>query len=350
MVIHGVDDAPSVDIALDNESTLGGTPSIAGLDFGAYTNDGGDAAYIDIDPTATLLPGAALIDVNVAEGPFVAGFQAALEGLEGQAAVIAATGSLADGTFGLTAFLAIEGEAPVNSPGLALPAAARLQVIHNAADPAAASVDVYAAGVLLLDDFAFRTASPYLTVPSGLEIPVVVAAPDSADASDPVAGPIPVELEPGTATIAVASGVVGAEGEAAFALLTTEGLEANSGEDIKVKIHHGSPDTPEVGVRAKGAETNIIDGFLYSDFVGYVPLPTSTNTVLEIINPAADDAVVETAAAIDFSTFSTPVFVAASGSSGLVEGVFPDGTEAIALIAVLPDGTVVTVPLQPSVQ
>ena len=67
-------------------------------------------------------------------------------------------------------------------------------------------------------------------------------------------------------------------------------------------------------MRAKGAETNIIDGFLYSDFVGYVPLPTSTNTVLEIINPAADDAaVVETAAAIDFSTFSTPVFVAASG-------------------------------------
>jgi len=350
MVIHGVDDAPTVDVALDNATTLGADPTIPALEFAGYTNTGGEAAYLDIDPTATLIPGVALIDINVAGGPFVAGFQAGLTGLEGQAAVIAATGSLEDGTFGLTAFLAIEGETPSTSAGLDLPAAARLQVVHNSADPAAASVDVYAAGVLLLDDFAFRTASPYLTVPSGTEIPVVVAAPDSTDDSAPVAGPVNVELDPGTTTIAVASGVVGAEGDAAFALLTTEGLEANAGEDIEVKIHHGSPDTPAVGVRADGAEANIIDSFVYGDFVGYVPLPTSTNTILEVINPAADDVtVVETAAAIDFSMFSTPVFVAASGSSNLdADGadVLPDEAAAIALIAVLPDGTVVTVPLQ----
>ena len=43
---------------------------------------------------------------------------------------------------------------------------ARVQVIHNAADPAAASVDIYlmegSNELLKLDDFAFRAATPLL--------------------------------------------------------------------------------------------------------------------------------------------------------------------------------------------
>jgi len=38
----------------------------------------------------------------------------------------------------------------------------RLQVIHNAADPAASVVDVYVNGGLAIDNFEFRKATPAL--------------------------------------------------------------------------------------------------------------------------------------------------------------------------------------------
>ena len=60
-------------------------------------------------------------------------------------------------------------------PGLAFASTAKLQVIHNAADPGAASVDVYVNGDLTLDDFAFRDATSFLEVPAGVTLNIGVA-------------------------------------------------------------------------------------------------------------------------------------------------------------------------------
>ena len=59
-------------------------------------------------------------------------------------------------------------------------AQARLQVIHNAADPGAAVVDVYVNGGILLDDFAFRAATPYIDVASDTDLEIAVAPGTSA--------------------------------------------------------------------------------------------------------------------------------------------------------------------------
>jgi hypothetical protein len=53
---------------------------------------------------------------------------------------------------------------------------ARLQVIHNSPSP---TVDIYAGDDLLLDDFAFRTATPFIFVPAGVEINLGVALDNS---------------------------------------------------------------------------------------------------------------------------------------------------------------------------
>ena len=66
---------------------------------------------------------------------------------------------------------------------IALPSAdlatARVQVIHNSADAAAESVDVYLNETLLIPNFAFRTASPFVDAPAGIEIDLSVAPPNS---------------------------------------------------------------------------------------------------------------------------------------------------------------------------
>lgn len=63
---------------------------------------------------------------------------------------------------------------------------AGLQVIHNSPYAAAAEVDVYVNDVLLLDDFAYQAATPFVTVPSGVDLKVDVTAANAPDNSSPV--------------------------------------------------------------------------------------------------------------------------------------------------------------------
>ena len=65
-------------------------------------------------------------------------------------------------------------------------ATAKVQVIHNSADITAQSVDIYLNNDLLLDNFNFRTASPFVDVPAGEEITIGVAPSTSMSASQSI--------------------------------------------------------------------------------------------------------------------------------------------------------------------
>ena len=82
---------------------------------------------------------------------------------------------------------------------------ARVQIIHNAPTP---TVDIYAGTAKLLDNFAYRTATPYIDVPAGVTIPIGVALGTSASSADAIAT-FPVQFAANSTYVVVATGIVG---------------------------------------------------------------------------------------------------------------------------------------------
>ncbi len=166
-----------------------------------------------------------------------------------------------------------------------MPATARVQVVHNAADPAAAVVDIYVdvmTDTVKIEDFAFRTATPFLDLPAGIEINIVVAPGTSESIEEGIAS-FPVTLEDGQAYHVVANGVLNPDDFApnpegldiAFTLFTAADAReaAEDGESVDLRVLHGATDAPNVGVNANG--NTIIPGFSYGDFAGYLSVPVS---------------------------------------------------------------------------
>ncbi len=163
---------------------------------------------------------------------------------------------------------------------------ARVQVIHNSADAAAEVVDVYLNDDLALDDFTFRTATEFIDFPADVEVVIGIAPPNSTGSGDAIAT-FPVTLADGETYVVVADGIVSPTGydpAPSFGLeVYAMGREAATvGTNTDVLVHHGSTDAPTVDVVETGAGAGtIVDDLAYTDFQGYLELPTA-DYVLEI--------------------------------------------------------------------
>jgi hypothetical protein len=177
---------------------------------------------------------------------------------------------------------------------------ANAQVIHNSPDPAAELVDVYINDVLELNDVAFRTATPFLQLPSGVSLSIDIAGAASGDLGDPLNPDdslfnLTTTLDEGENYILVANGVLDPGAFAtdnAFDLTVYAGARtvADDPSLIDVLVHHGSPDAPAVDVNEPGAG-NLVSNIAYPEFQGYLSLP-SENYVLEIAAAGSPDALV----------------------------------------------------------
>ncbi len=201
VVFHGASDAPGVDILLaspefnqsidmlaEGDISSDSTNQIMNESFFGNRRLVNNLYYGEFSSYRRLRPRPYLLEVTPAfnNSTIVATFRADLSGLGGGAAVVFASGFLNPAAnqngagFGL--FAALPNGVVVEFP--MVPPTARLQVIHNAADPAAAAVDIYINGLLALDDFAFRAATPFIDVPAGEVLNIGVAPGNSSSAAE----------------------------------------------------------------------------------------------------------------------------------------------------------------------
>lgn len=222
---------------------------------------------------------------------------------------------------------------------------ARLQVIHNSPDPAAAEVDVYVNGDRLLDDFAFRAATPFVEVPAGVELSVAVAPGTSTSVDDALAT-FPVTLEHGGAYLAVATGVLDpsafslpAGRDAAFTLVLEEArTEAGTRGTVSLLVLHGVPDAPTVDV-VRGTGDVLVDDLAYAATSGYLDVPPGVYALG--LTPADGDArLVQSYANLRPLEGGAAAVLA----SGFIAAADPNAP-GFALLAVLPDGTVMELPI-----
>jgi hypothetical protein len=294
LAFHGSTDAPTVDVV----ETGAGAGTI--IDNFSYSNFAG---YLEL-PTADYI-----LEVRDETGAVtVASYSAPLAtlGLEGQALSLIASGFLNPSNnnngpaFGLYAALPSGGEL-IQLPAYTMQTA-RVQVIHNSADAAAATVDVWLNDQLLLDNFAFRTASPFIDAPAGVDFDVVIQPSNSSDTTNALAR-FTYNLAPDAKYILVASGTVSSNGYTPYQpfniyVYGQAREEASSASNTDVLVFHGSTDAPVVDVVEvfAGAGT-IVNNLAYGQFADYLELPTS-NYQLDIRNEAGD---------VTVATFNAPL-------------------------------------------
>ena len=222
---------------------------------------------------------------------------------------------------------------------------ARLQVIHNAADPAAAMVDVWVNGVRLLEDFGFRQATPFIDAPAETELTIDITPPGDTT----VVASFDVTLSDGASYIAIANGVLDADGFAAnpdgidieFTLYVVDyAQEASTDEnEVQLFVFHGSTDAPAVDVIARDVAL-LVENAAYGDGTNYFGVPAA-DYILDI-TPAGDNETIVASFSADLRGLEgEAVAVLASGFLSPEDN--RDGA-AFGLIAVLPDGTVVELP------
>jgi len=309
-VLHGSPGAPNVDVAVRGGGNL--VNDLAYGDSSGYLGVPADVYNLDVKAAGS--------------STVVATFTADLSGLSGQAITVFASGILGgDPAFGLFAALA-------DGTIIQLPVTefSRVQVIHNSPSP---TVDVYANGALLLDDFVFRTATPFVDLPAGVEIDLAVAPGSSTSVNDAIATFENIVLDAAKTYVIAAGGIVG-DNDFPFTLQVTDaGLEASGNDQVQVNVLHGSPGAPNVDVAVRGGG-NLVNDLAYGDFSGYLGVPADVYNL--DVKAAGSSTVVATFTA-DLSGLSgQAITVFASGILG--------GDPAFGLFAALADGTVIELP------
>lgn len=225
---------------------------------------------------------------------------------------------------------------------------ARLQVIHNSADIAAKSVDVYLNDKLLLKDFMFRQATPFIDAPAGTEFTVGVAPANSMSVNDVIAK-FNLKLDSGKTYVAIANGVLDTskyspnpdKRSTAFTLFIKDMAREKAMDMDKVEffVLHGSTDAPAVDIYARGA-AKIVSNAAYGDMTDYAAVPPAKYTL--DITPANSPNTIVTSVEADLTSLKGGAAVVFA--SGFLDSSKNQNGNSFSVLAALPDGSVIKLP------
>ena len=225
---------------------------------------------------------------------------------------------------------------------------ANVQIIHNCAAPLAESVDVYVGSTKLLSNFKFRTATAYTAVPAGVTLTVSIAPAGSASVMDTLASFAVGPLAADSNYVVIASGVVGSGFAANPDTLNTgftlsyilNSKQASTTGNVALDLFHGVTDAPGVDVKLTGGAA-LATNLRYGNSSGYLTVPATWYPISIFVTGTSIDAADYVA---DLSSLGGGAAVVLA--SGFLTPSANNNGPGFALIAVLPNGTVITLPKQ----
>lgn len=226
---------------------------------------------------------------------------------------------------------------------------ARVQVIHNSADVAAGTVDIYVNAVSndppAIPDFNFRDATPFLDLPAGVTLNIGVAPGNSASVNDTLAN-FQVMLTANETYTVFANGVLdpntyanNPDGKSTAFTLFVKSMsrESGQGSGVDVFVLHGSTDAPSVEVQARELGSAVlVDSAAYGDITGYIEA-SATDFTIDLYLADGVSYV---------GSFIAPLTGLGGGAAAIFASGFLDPASnqsgpAFGLFAALPNGTVV---------
>lgn len=279
IVVHGATDVPAIDV----------------YTRGSMTPLVDDAAYGDATPYYSVPAQRYLLDLTLANSTTpLATFDLDVSNAAGATAVIFASGYLQPNSNSNGERIGLFVALANGTVEELFPPTTKLQVIHNSADPAAASVDVYASIPLaadkIIDDFNFRNATGYIDAPASSPVKISFAPANSTSIADTIPGlSQTITLDTGKNYIAMAIGNVATgfqanpDGENTgfrLLLISDARTEANTSTNVDLLVVHGSSDAPTVDVVVEANNSILVNNAKYGDATGYATVMPTTYRLL----------------------------------------------------------------------
>ncbi|MBL0314967.1 MAG: DUF4397 domain-containing protein [Flavobacteriales bacterium] len=166
------------------------------------------------------------------------------------------------------------------NPPAPAPVYTEVQFIHNTADASLAELDIYADGILILNNFAFHSASPYLNLQADVPIDISVAFANSNSADDSFMN-FTYVLNEDQPYLFVADGIYSLTGynpapDFQFSVYEGSRLEASSSTESDIIFYQGCTDLPEVMIKDMSDLSTWAPEISHQDFSDYITLESGS--------------------------------------------------------------------------